>query len=342
MDLALQALTRHRDAVVQEMRDTLRTCQGPLYAMQRYHLGWEDADGAAVTASSGKMFRPALLLLCCEALGGEVERALPGAAAVELLHNFSLIHDDIEDDSHTRHNRRTVWDVWGLANGVNAGDSMFTMARLALHRLNAHDYTLQTVLNAFVLLDRTSQQLCEGQDADLRFERRIEVSMDEYLAMIAGKTGALISACAALGALLADAPSEQVALFGRFGRLLGRSFQVQDDVLGVWGSEARTGKPAGDDIRSRKKAYPAVRAFATANPEDRAVLAELYAQPDPDGATVPQVLAIFDRVGVRADAEAAARAAADEALALLERVTLREPAREQLAALTRFVATRDA
>ncbi|HLZ73009.1 MAG TPA: polyprenyl synthetase family protein [Dehalococcoidia bacterium] len=336
------ALNRFRAAVEQEMRDTLRGGEGPLYAMQRYHLGWEEADGSATTGVSGKVFRPALCLLCCEALGGDPDRALPGAAALELLHNFSLIHDDIEDRSRFRHGRRTLWDLWGVELAINAGDAMFTAARLALHRLAAREYAPQTILNAFLLFDRTSQHLCEGQDADLRFEQRAAVPLDEYLAMIAGKTGALIGASAALGAVLAERPGGTVALFERFGRLLGRSYQIQDDVLGVWGIEAVTGKPSGDDIRSKKKAYPITRALEAAQAEDRLLLAELYAQPELDEASVAAVLAIFERNGIRRDAEAAARRAAAEAIALLDRIELREPARTELRRLTEFVAEREA
>jgi len=336
------ALGRFRAAVEQEMRDTLRGGAGPLYAMQRYHLGWEDAEGRPVAGAGGKMFRPALCLLCCQALGGDPDRALPGAAALELLHNFSLIHDDIEDRSVSRHGRRTLWDLCGAELAINAGDAMFIAARLALHRLAAREYPPQTVLNAFLLFDRASQRLCEGQDADLRFERRATVSMAEYLTMIAGKTGALIGTAAAMGALLADQPGGTVARFDRFGRLLGRAFQIQDDVLGVWGTEDRTGKPSGDDIRARKKAYPITRAFEVAQPEDRALLADLYAQPGLDDAAVAAVLAIFDRNGIREEAAHAARQAAGEALALLASVELREPARSELVQLAAFVSEREA
>ncbi|HZQ39097.1 MAG TPA: polyprenyl synthetase family protein [Dehalococcoidia bacterium] len=336
------ALSRFRTAVEQEMRDTLRGGEGPLYAMQRYHLGWEDAEGRPIAGAGGKIFRPALCLLCCQALGGDPDRALPGAAALELLHNFSLIHDDIEDRSSTRHGRRTLWDLWGVELAVNAGDAMFTAARLALHRLSARDYAPQTMLNAFLIFDRASQRLCEGQDTDLRFEQRTAVSMDEYLAMIAGKTGALIGTSAAMGALLAEQPGRTVGLFDRFGRLLGRAFQIQDDALGVWGVEARTGKPSGDDIRARKKAYPITRALEVAQAEDRALLGELYARPELDDRAVAEVLAIFERNGIREDAARAARQTAGEALALLHRVELREPARSELFQLATFVAEREA
>ena len=342
MNPAYEALARYRGAVLREMRAVVDSYNGPLYDLQRYHLGWLDASGNPLDATGGKMFRPALLLLCCEALGGDVERALPAAAAVELLHNFSLIHDDIEDGSQTRHGRRTLWTIWGLPRGVNAGDSMFVLARLALHRLGDRGYAPERVLAAFRIFDDASRRLCEGQDADLRFEACTAVPLDDYLAMIAGKTGALITASAELGALLAEAPDDLCALFRRFGQLLGRAFQIRDDILGIWGVEEQTGKSSGDDIRARKKAYPFVRAVEKADTTSRAALLELYAQPDPEGTTVRQTLALFDRLDVRADAERAACQAADEALSLLESAPLREPARAELIALTRFVATREA
>ena len=336
------ALDRFRDAVVHEMRDTLRTHDQSIYGLQRYHLGWQAFDGVPTERVTGKMFRAALCLLCCEAVGGDFERALPAAAAIEFLHNFSLIHDDIEDVSRSRHGQRTVWDVWGVARGINAGDSMFVVARMALHRLAAHGYESQTLVNAFLLFDRASQRLCEGQDLDLSFEDRESVSMDEYQRMIAGKTGALIGASASLGALLGDAPAPTVALFDRFGRLLGRAFQIQDDILGVWGLESRTGKPSGSDIRSRKKAYPVVRALELLSPGQRSRLLGIFAQPELDDAAVEEVLSILDEHGIRTAAETEAVRAATDAIALISQATLVGPVRRELTALAEFVADRDA
>jgi geranylgeranyl diphosphate synthase type I len=341
----LPALSRYRAAVAQEMRDTLRGNPHPIYAMQRYHLGWEDESGTAATTVTGKMFRPALCLLCCEAVGGEYERALAAAAAIEFLHNFSLIHDDIEDNSRFRHGRRAVWDIWGIPNGINAGDSMLMTAHLALHRLSAHDFEPRAILNAFLLFDRAAQRLCEGQDTDLRFEQRESVSMSEYDEMIAGKTGALIGVSAALGALLGGAPAATVALFERFGRLLGRAFQIRDDILGVWGEEQRTGKPSGQDIRSRKKSYPIVRALEVAPAADRARLLALYNAPadqDLDDTSIDEVLVIFERNAVRILAADEAQGAADRAVALLDQGNLTNPARRELSELAGFVASRSA
>ncbi len=336
------SLARFRDAITREMRETLRTQDGPVYAMQRYHLGWQQADGSPAEVITGKLFRPALCLLCCQAVGGDWERAVPAAAALEFQHNFALIHDDIDDGGHVRHGRPTVWDIWGVAHGINSGDSMLITARLALHRLAAQSYSPQSLINAFLLFDRACQRLCEGQDLDLRFEERESVTMPEYLQMIAGKTGALIGASASLGALLGDAQAAGVVLFDRIGRLLGRAFQIQDDVLGVWGKEATTGKPSGDDIRSRKKSFPIVRALETVPPAARSRLLALYAREPFDENAVEEAMSIFDEQGIRADAEVEAQRAAREAATLISGATLVETVRRELLDLAAFVVERDA
>ncbi|MHB8577038.1 MAG: polyprenyl synthetase family protein [Dehalococcoidia bacterium] len=339
---AVSALHRFRPHVAQELRDVLRGAEQHIYDMQRYHLGWQEADGSPAEAATGKLFRPAFLLLCCQAVGGDYERALPAAAAIELLHNFSLIHDDIEDESRLRHGRKTVWAEWGIANGINAGDSMFVMARLALHRLAARDYTPQTILNAFLMFDRACQRLCEGQDLDLGFESTAGVSMDEYLQMIAGKTGALIATSAAMGALLGDAAPHTVVAFDRFGRLVGRAFQIADDVLGVWGDEEKTGKPTGEDIRSRKKSFPIVHALEVAQALDRQRLLGIYGQASLSDDDIAIILDLFDRYGVRAAADRAAREATEHAITLLAEQKLASRAGDELEALARYVAERDA
>jgi geranylgeranyl diphosphate synthase type I len=220
---------------------------------------------------------------------------------------------------------------------------MLITSHLALHRLAAHDHEPWVILNAFLLFDRAAQRLCEGQDSDLRFEQRDVVSMREYDLMIAGKTGALIGLSASIGALLGGAPSQTVALFERFGWLLGRAFQIRDDVLGVWGEESQTGKPSGQDIRSRKKSYPIVRALKVTTETDRSRLLAAYGgdgSAELDQAATDEVLAIFERNGVRALAEQEALGASKEAVELLKRADLTEPALSELNALATFVAAR--
>ncbi|MBX7235472.1 MAG: polyprenyl synthetase family protein [Caldilineales bacterium] len=293
-----------------------------MYGMMRYHLGWEDPAGQPETANQGKRVRPLVVLLACQAAGGDPYTALPAAAAVELVHNFSLIHDDIEDGSPTRRHRPTLWSLFGPAQAINAGDAMFTLARLALARLSERETPAPRALSAFYLFDQTCLCLTEGQHLDMSFETRTEVSPDDYLTMIGGKTAALLAASAQLGAIVAGASQEAGGQFWRFGHELGLSFQIQDDILGIWGDEAQTGKSAASDLLTRKKTLPVL--FALARPGDDAQALRRFYRPDHDltpgdltPSDLPAMLALLDRLGARSYAAAAAQTHAEAALAAL-------------------------
>jgi geranylgeranyl diphosphate synthase type I len=287
-----------------------------LYDMMRYHLGLA-GPGEGRASQVGKMVRPTLCLLSCEAVGGERRQALPAAAAIELTHNFTLIHDDIEDGSHSRHGRDTVWRVWGEAQAINAGDGMFVLAHLALYRLVEVGVPPSLALEAARLLDEACLALCEGQHLDLEFETRLDVTAEEYLAMISGKTAALMSAATAVGALLGGASQDVVNAFREFGRRLGLAFQVQDDVLGIWGDTAQTGKPAGDDVVARKKSFPVVHALGHASEDDRRWLRRIYSSDTVEPGRIEEVLAVLDRSGAHACSEEAAAGHVEDALSAL-------------------------
>jgi geranylgeranyl diphosphate synthase type I len=240
-----------------ELRSVLGDNASPLYTMMRYHLGWVDEEGKA-QPSPGKMSRPTLCLQACEATGGDWHLALPAAAAVELIHNFSLIHDDIQDGSWERRHRPTVWKVWGEAQAINAGDAMYVLAQLALSRLDQKGTPLPKVILLSTRLNRASLQLCEGQYLDIEFERHLDITVDQYLDMIDKKTAALFAASLYFGALLGTDRQNQVRLLSSFGRNLGMAYQVQNDLQGIWGEE-ESGKAAPyTDIRSKKKTLPIV------------------------------------------------------------------------------------
>lgn len=257
---------RYRDEIDAELRASLASLQLPLHDMLRYHLGWLEADGSPGPGLVGKALRPTLCLLASDAVSGRHDRALPTAAAVELVHNFSLIHDDVQDGDRQRRHRPTVWSVWGQPQAINAGTATYAAAALALERLADHGVPAEMRLRANATLHRACLRLLEGQYLDLAFETRTEVSVDEYLAMVGGKTAALIAASLALGALVADPGLRPAAVehdrrvdaLARMGEHLGLAFQIRDDMLGIWGDEDATGKPVGADIRARKKSLPIV------------------------------------------------------------------------------------
>jgi geranylgeranyl diphosphate synthase type I len=269
------------------------------YQMMAYHHGWVAADGTPLDppARTGKRIRPILSVLTCEAFGGSTDAAKGPAVAIELIHNFSLVHDDIQDVSDQRHNRDTIWKLWGSAQGINVGDALFALAQVALAE-NAEEHPK---LGAGVLLlNRTCVRLVEGQYLDLALESAADVTYDQYEQMIARKTAALLSCSASLGAWAAGASLESIDAVGRFSRELGIAFQLQDDLLGVWGDPKVTGKPARDDIRSRKKALPMVLAVNTAVSSMRDELLTVLRAPEPpDEPTVERIVGMMEEIGVR-------------------------------------------
>jgi geranylgeranyl diphosphate synthase type I len=256
-----------------------------------------------------------LCVLACAAAGGDPRAALPAAAGLELLHNFSLLHDDIEDNSPLRRHRPTAWAIFGMPITCNAGDGMFSLAHTAFFRMEELGVPSSTLLRALRRFDEMCVALTEGQYLDMSFEKRLGVTPEDYFRMIAGKTGALLAVAPEIGALVAGAPEDLCALYRRYGAALGRAFQLQDDILGIWGDEAATGKSAASDILSKKKTLPVI--YALAHEAVGAKLAARYAGADFTEADVPVVLALLDEAGARSYSEALVRAATAEAHAAL-------------------------
>lgn len=254
----LPAIEDALQAAVQPAFLTNNQSPQELLGMLRYHMGWE-GEGAGPKAS-GKRVRPTLVLLSAAAAGADWRSALPAAAAVEILHNFSLIHDDIQDNSEQRRGRPTVWAKWGLAQAINAGDTLFSLAHIALEGL-METVSDQAYIQAARLLPRTSLQLTQGQYLDLAYERRQGTTVEDYWPMIWGKTGALIAACVRMGALVAGAEGARLKAYMVFGEKLGLAFQVHDDFLGIWGNPDAMGKSAHTDLLSGKKSLPVLYAL---------------------------------------------------------------------------------
>jgi geranylgeranyl diphosphate synthase type I len=231
------------------------TCYQPFYEILSYHMGWAGENGDPV--ARGKRIRPLLLLLTCLACGTEWQPALPAAASVELVHNFSLIHDDIQDNSSLRRGRKTVWVKWGMPQGINAGDALFVLSNQALLDLQP-TYPIDIILEASRILLSTCLNLTKGQFLDMSYEKKTFLSEDEYWPMISGKTAALISACTSIGALLGGAGAKDQDAWCNFGHYLGLAFQIQDDYLGIWGDLNQLGKSTDSDLVSGKKTFPIV------------------------------------------------------------------------------------
>ncbi|KAB2346917.1 polyprenyl synthetase family protein [Actinomadura rudentiformis] len=271
-----------------------------------YHAGWWDAQGRPAE-ESGKAVRPALAMACARAAGGDaaVEAAVPAAVAVELVHDFSLLHDDVMDGDELRRHRPTVWTVFGVGQAILVGDVLLTAAVQQLS-------TQPTAGTAVRTLTAAVQDLCAGQWADVAFEQRDDVDLAECLAMAEGKTGALLGAACELGAISAGAGEQAEDRYREFGRQLGVAFQLVDDLLGIWGDPAVTGKPAGSDLASRKRSLPVVAALRSGTKASRR-LGRLYRGSDElDEMDVAQATELVEAAGGRnwATTEAERRLAA--------------------------------
>ncbi|HEX4722055.1 MAG TPA: family 2 encapsulin nanocompartment cargo protein polyprenyl transferase [Pseudonocardiaceae bacterium] len=272
---ATEVLGWSRELVTPALRAAIDTLPGPVRRIAGYHFGWWDADGrpAGAGADSGKALRPALALLAATAVGSAPEPAVPAAVAVELVHNFSLLHDDVMDADTTRRHRPTVWTVFGIPAAILAGDALLALA-FDVVAATGHP-SGQAALSG---LADAVQALVAGQVSDVDFERRTDVTLAECIRMAEGKTAALVGRSCALGAQFGNATTAQAGELHRFGDRMGLAFQLADDLLGIWGDPSVTGKPVFSDLVSRKKSLPVVAAINAGTPE-AAKLAELYHSP---------------------------------------------------------------
>lgn len=315
-------LLRHQHLIDDALKSTLSKTASDsgvpaldeFYGQMQYHLGWVDTNLRPTTNNPGKLLRPTLLLLAYEAAGAwdladtaalysddhaYLQRALPAAVAVELMHNFTLIHDDIEDGDIERRHRPTLWKLWGIPQAINTGDGMFALARHALWEVLDAGVDGATAARMAQVLDRTILTVAEGQYLDINFETHLDISVAMYVDMIGRKTAALMSGATELGARLGTRDLETIARLKSFGKALGIAFQVRDDVLGVWATAAESGKTQAGDVYRRKKSLPILHALEQANAEDVQTLHEIYAPSLPTSSVtddqVEQVLAIFSR-----------------------------------------------
>lgn len=329
-----EALTRHAGTIEAALKHAVGDRPEPLYAAARYVMGWEDASGRPAN-NRGKRIRPALCLLAAEAFGG-IEPALCGAVAVELIHNFSLVHDEIQDHDAERHHRPTLWARFGEAQAINAGDLLYTLAVRAV----AEDRgPAEPRMAALAVLNTAIERMIGGQWADITFETRDDVRVGEYLAMVAGKTGALLAAPLEMGALLAGAPAAAAASVGQWGEHIGLAFQAHDDYLGTWGDPAATGKSNTNDIARRKKTLPIV--FGLEAADAAAVIRRVYATDQPAEGDTAAVVAALEGVDAGERTREHARGHIAAATEILAALPVSDSSRAQFEEVADFLVSRD-
>jgi geranylgeranyl diphosphate synthase, type I len=315
----------------------------PMDTVAAYHFGWIDAAGRSVDGDGGKAVRPALALLSAEVAGGAPETGIPGAVAVELVHNFSLLHDDLMDGDEQRRHRDTVWKVHGPAQAILVGDALFALANEILLELGTPE-----AARAARRLTTATRRLIDGQAQDISFEHRDRVTVEECLEMEGNKTGALLSCAVSIGAVLGGADERTADALESYGHHLGLAFQAVDDLLGIWGDPRSTGKRTWSDLRQRKKSLPVVAALAAQGPAARR-LAELLTadtkRPPADGEDFDEAefaarAALIEEAGGREWTAQEARRRYATAIAALDSVRMPPQVRDQLVSVADFVVVR--
>ncbi|GAA4231607.1 family 2 encapsulin nanocompartment cargo protein polyprenyl transferase [Actinomadura meridiana] len=337
---AAEILAWSRGLLDPALRDAVETLPGTMRGIAAFHFGWLDEHGRPASGASGKAIRPALALLAARAVGGTAESALPAAVAAELAHNFSLLHDDVMDGDLTRRHRPTAWTVYGTSAAVLAGDALLAAAFEVLAG-EAPGGASPALPGAVRALARAVIELVEGQSADLAFEERGDVTLDECVAMANRKTGALLGASCALGAAYGGGTPDQTAHLRAFGERLGLAFQLVDDLLGIWGDPAATGKAVHADLHTRKKSLPVVAALTSDTPAG-AELAHLYLRDEPlTPADAAHAATLIDAAGARTWAAAHANTLLTTALEDLTAAAPTPVPATELKTLAHLVATRN-
>ncbi len=331
-----ELLERTRVMVEPALIETVGRLPASLAIPIRYHFGWIDSAGVPLpNPRHGKGIRPTLALLSAEAVGAAAEVALPGALAVEIIHNFSLIHDDIIDNDPERRHRATVWKAFGAGDAIIAGDAMMLLGlELLLGRP-----TPPRVVAAADLAEATASMIA-GQHMDMSFDRSEAVDVDLCWEMVSLKTGALLAHAAAVGAILAGASEGTVGGLRSFGLEMGRGFQAIDDLLGIWGDPSVTGKPAGNDLRERKKSIPVAVALSSGSRAGER-LADLYARERLDDDGIEAAAALVEEAGGRDATVSAARDCMRRAADALRGADIDPQVAEELVDLAAFVVERD-
>lgn len=331
-----EVLAWSRSTVDPALGEAVGTLPASMHRIAAYHLGWRDERGHPTEAGRGKAIRPALVLLAAEAAGGRPASAVPAAVAVELVHNFSLLHDDVMDGDVTRRHRPTAWSLFGTGEAILAGDALLTLAMEALAG-SGHP----GVQEQLRMLSTSVLNLLDGQSSDLAFEQRSDVVPAECVGMAEGKTGALLGCACALGAMAGGGCPGQVEQLRGFGEKLGLAFQFVDDVLGIWGDPAVTGKPVHSDLRTRKKSLPVVAALTSGTPAGQELDA-LYHRGQPlSGPDLVRAAELIDIAGGRDWCQTRADDLLARALGQLDSAGVTTRASVELDSLARLVTHRD-
>ncbi len=291
--------------------------------------------------AGGKRLRPTLLLLSTRVAGGNEDQALPAAAAIEILHNFTLVHDDVMDMDEFRRGVPTVHKVWGIPTAIIAGDLLFSKSFEAILKLTSNGVSIERVVEAAEILAKTASTIAEGQAMDMSFEDRLDVTEEEYFTMIYKKTAVLFEASTKIGALIAEAPNDVIKYLAEYGRKIGLAFQIQDDILGIMGEEKKVGKPVGSDIREGKKTIIIINALKNASPSEKEKLLDALGNRKIGREKIEEIVDLLKKLGSIDYAKQYATKFSNEAIAALNAIETKDSdAKKMLVELAEYVVKR--
>ena len=309
--------------------------------MLKYFLGWTDPNGYQTNKPiSGKALRPILCILACKAAGGDVQKAIPAAIPLEFIHNFSLIHDDIQDKDKLRHNRPTIWALWGNSKALIAGNNLRIIADITMNKLMKTGLPINKCLKLNYILTQACLEMIEGQFLDIKYEGEASLTKELYLEMISKKTGALIASAIKIGAGLATENHDKLHAFNEFGKYLGLVFQITDDILGIWGKESKTGKPVGADIIRKKNSLPIIITASKTTDINQKKINAIYNKRTISQSDLSEILNIMDQTKSKKRCMDLAEQYCTKALSSISNIRMSNESRKDIESLALFLTKR--
>ena len=334
-------LNRYQKTISISLKQHMRNENSEVYKLLSYSMGWIDINGNKKNNNLGKALRPSLCLFACESLSGSIGPSIPAAVAIELIHKFSLIHDDIQDKDEFRYNQATLWTIWGVPKALIAGNVLRIIADQCLEKLVANGTEIDRALFVIEILTQSYLEMIEGQYLDIYYEGSPGISIEEYMNMIKNKTGALIKSSLQIGAVIGTQNIDIINAFSECGSSIGYLFQIRDDILGVWGESKNTGKPVGSDIKMKKNSFPICYAISNAKNKTKKFLIDKYSKKSITDNDVIEILDVLESLKIKKHAEDITDYHAERAIKALKQKNIPCSTIKEIENLVDFLSTRN-
>lgn len=335
-----QSMIRNASLLDERLRGMFSGRSFPLYRMIEYQLGWRDEFGDVLPKPVGPpMLHSNLCLLACEATNGEIQDVLHSAIAIELMHQFTQVHADIQDGSQNRYNRPTVWWVWGPAQAINAGDGLHALSRLSMIR-SPESMSMDNTVRSLQTFDVASLRMFEGIHEDLAHQERLDISPERYVEIAREKVGSLLGCALELGSMSMPYSSEVTENLRRFGEDIGVAYQIQEDIQMLWG-EPMSGKVRGIDALNKRKGFPVILALAQASIKEKRLLGSLFFKRVLTPDDLHQIIAVLDELDAKNRASEVVRQFYDSGIGHIYGANITSQGKDDLIEVAQWLAFRD-